>query len=71
MPSPSSTQTLDTVAPAITYTIAEGARVLGVSRPTIYALAKRGELTIYKVGRCSRLNAAQVHALVGEVIDAR
>jgi excisionase family DNA binding protein len=43
----------------------EAAEALGVCRATIYNLLERGVLTRYKVGRATRLNAAEVRALVG------
>lgn len=46
----------------------EAADLLGVSRQTIYNLVERGELTRYKVGRCTRLQRREVLALVG-VLD--
>lgn len=49
----------------IAYSPAEAADALGVTRQTVYALIARGELKRYKVGRLTKLNAAQVHALVG------
>lgn len=53
----------------IVYTPNEAAAALGVTRQTIYAMVKRGELTMYKVGRCSRFRIDQVHALVGASSD--
>jgi len=49
---------------------AEAAHQLGVSRQTVYSLINRGALTPYKIGRATRLNTAQVHALVGGADDA-
>lgn len=49
----------------IAYSRAEAAEILGVTPQTIDNLIRRGELRRYKVGRCTRLNAAEVHALVG------
>ncbi len=46
---------------------AQAAELLGCVRATIYALIARGELTAYKVGRLTRLNTAEVLALVGGV----
>jgi excisionase family DNA binding protein len=43
----------------------EAADVLGVSRQTVYSLIDKGVLTRYKVGSSTRLNTAQVLALVG------
>jgi excisionase family DNA binding protein len=52
------------VAP-IAYTPAEAATALGVTRQTVYNLIDRGELRRFKVGRCTRIPVADVHALVG------
>ncbi|CAN5787319.1 hypothetical protein BH18ACT2_BH18ACT2_08090 [soil metagenome] len=49
----------------IAYSTTDAAAELGVSRQTIYSLIDRGVLTRYKIGRATRLNAAQVRALVG------
>jgi excisionase family DNA binding protein len=43
----------------------EAADVLGCSRQHIYSLIGRGELIRYKVGRSTKLNTAEVLALVG------
>jgi excisionase family DNA binding protein len=53
------------VVDRIAYSPAEAAAVLGCTRQTIYNLIDRGELTRYKIGRSAKLNAAEVHALVG------
>lgn len=49
---------------------AEAAELLGVSRQHVYALIARGDLRRFKVGRCTRLNTAEVLALVGGGPDA-
>jgi excisionase family DNA binding protein len=58
----------------IAYSPAQAAAELGCSRQTIHALIKRGELRRFKVGRLTKIPAADVHALVGfeptEVGDA-
>ncbi len=46
-------------------TIGETAEYLKVTRQTVHALINRGELRRFKVGRCSRIPAADVLALVG------
>jgi excisionase family DNA binding protein len=46
-------------------TIDEAAEYLKVTRQTVHALINRGELRRFKVGRCSRIPAADVYALVG------
>lgn len=43
----------------------EAAAALGITRQTVYALINRGELRRFKVGRCTRIPAADVLALVG------
>jgi excisionase family DNA binding protein len=49
----------------IVYSPAEAADVLGVTRQTVYALIKRGQLRRFKVGRSTRIPTNDVHALVG------
>ena len=49
----------------IAYSPAGAAEVLGVTRQTVHALIRRGELRRFKVGRSTRIPAADVHALVG------
>jgi excisionase family DNA binding protein len=51
--------------PRIAYSPAEAAAALGITRQTVYALIARGELRRFKVGRCTRIPTADVHALVG------
>ena len=51
------------------YSPAEAAEFLGVSRQTVYALIDRGQLRRFKVGRCARIPAADVLALVGGGTD--
>jgi len=53
------------LASPVAYSPSEAAAVLGVSRQTVYNLIQRGVLRRYKVGACTRLNAAEVHALIG------
>ena len=53
----------------VAYSPAEAAEVLGCTRQTIYNLINRGELRRYKIGRSTKLNAAEVHALVGGGVD--
>lgn len=50
--------------PAVT--VDEACSILKVSRPTIYAMVRRGDLSLFKIGRSSRLNRRQVLALIGE-----
>jgi excisionase family DNA binding protein len=49
----------------IALTVDQAAEIWQCSRPTIYAAIKRGELRKYKIGRLTRIPAADVHALVG------
>ena len=49
----------------IAYSPSEAAEILGCSRQTAHALINRGQLRRYKVGRLTRIPAADVHALVG------
>ncbi len=53
------------IAPDGVLTIPEAADYLKVTRQTIHTLINRGELRRFKVGRCSRIPAADVLALVG------
>ena len=48
----------------IAVTPAEAATMLGVHVSTIYKLHNRGELTMRKVGRCSKIPIAKVRALI-------
>jgi excisionase family DNA binding protein len=49
----------------IAYSPAEAAAELGCSRQTIHNLLNRGVLRRFKVGRLTKIPAADVHALVG------
>lgn len=51
-------------ANVIAYSPAQAAELLGVTRQTIFALLKSGKLRRFKVGRCTRIPVADVHALV-------
>jgi excisionase family DNA binding protein len=51
-------------ANVIAYSPAQAAELLGVTRQTIFALLKTGQLRRFKVGRCTRIPVADVHALV-------
>lgn len=53
----------------IAYSPTEAAQVLGITRASIYNMINRGELRRYKVGRLTRINAAEVHALVGADVE--
>lgn len=54
----------------IAYSPAQAASALGITRQTVYALINRGELRRFKVGRCTRIPAVDVLALVGGGGDA-
>ena len=45
--------------------IADAARLLNVSRPTIYTLIERGQLHRVNIGKAVRIPLAEVHALLG------
>lgn len=44
----------------VSYTVEEVAKILRISRFTVYELIKRGELTAYKVGRKMRIDGADL-----------
>ena len=49
-----------------TYTVEEAAKVLGISKPSMYAAVKRGEIPVIKIGRVIRVpKAAMSHWLAG------
>ena len=45
-------------------TVKECCEFLSISKPTLYALVNKGELTIYKVGRSSRLLESDIYRLI-------
>lgn len=49
----------------LAYSPTEAADALGCTRQTIFALINRGELRRFKVGRLTKIPAADVHSLVG------
>jgi excisionase family DNA binding protein len=49
----------------IALTVDQAAEIIGCSRPTIYAAIKRGDLRKFKIGRLTRIPAADVYALIG------
>lgn len=55
---------LDATLPRLTYRPAEAARLLGIGRSTLYALIKSGALHTTKVGGCTLVLAADLHALI-------
>ena len=50
----------------IAVTMAEAARLLGVSRPTVYALAKTEGFPVVKLGACTRVLVDDLKAWVRE-----
>ena len=48
------------------YTVADVARALGVSRPSVYRLINGGVLPITKIGACTRISAAALEEAVGK-----
>ena len=49
----------------IAFTIDQAAEIWQCSRPTVYAAINRGEIRKYKIGRLTRIPAADVYALLG------
>ena len=63
----------DDALPAIqrrTVDAREASQILGVSRLTIYKMAKSGQLPIIKVGSRLRVPIARLKQLLGEADDA-
>jgi excisionase family DNA binding protein len=58
---PSARQAVNRLA----YSPSEAAAAIGCTRQTIHALLNRGDLRRFKVGRLTKIPAADVHALVG------
>jgi excisionase family DNA binding protein len=56
---------LEHAQPPIAYSPAEAAAMLSCTRQTVHALINDGQLRRFKVGRLTRIPAADVHALVG------
>ena len=50
----------------ISITMAEAARLLGVSRPTVYSLAKTEGFPVVKLGNCTRVLVDDLKAWVRE-----
>ena len=46
------------------YTVAEVCKLLKVSKPTVYAMEKRGEIEFTKLGRLTRISAERVEAIL-------
>ena len=53
----------------IALTIDQAAEIWQCSRPTIYAAIKRGDIRKFKIGRLTRIPAADVYALLGGRAD--
>ena len=45
-------------------TVTEAARLLGVSRWTVYRAIERGELESFKLGGCLRLRRAEIERVI-------
>jgi excisionase family DNA binding protein len=54
----------DATAPAHLLTVTEACDVLGISRPTLYALMNRGELKTLKIGKLRRVPSAEIDRLI-------
>ena len=52
-------------AEPLAVSIADAARLLNVSRPTIYILIERGQLRRARIGKAVRIPLADIHALLG------
>lgn len=48
----------------LTYTVLEAAELLGMTRNTAYAAAKRGELPTVRIGRLILVPRAPLHAML-------
>ena len=52
--------------PRVAYSVPEAAAVLGISRPTLYRLINRGELTTFTLGRRRLVSHQAIADLVAE-----
>jgi excisionase family DNA binding protein len=59
-----------TVRPPPPFTVAEALEYLKISRPTLYMLVRENRVTILKIGRSSRIPAADIYGLAGVEQDA-
>jgi len=57
-------QTDHNARPRQPYTVAEVSNLLRISKPTIYRMAKRGELPLTKIGSSTRICAEEVDKLL-------
>lgn len=46
------------------YTVAEVCKLFRISKPTVYRMAERGELTLLKLGRSTRIPAEDIEKLL-------
>lgn len=51
---------------ALTISVEDAARLLGISRGSAYQAARRGELPVIRLGRRLLIPRAQLYALVGD-----
>jgi len=61
-----SIRTLQTPDDRLVYTVAEAAKLLGISRAFAYELVARGELPVIRLGRRRLVPKAALLALVGQ-----
>ena len=54
----------------LSLSVREAAAALGISRPTLYRLIGRGELTPFKLGSRTLILRADLEALVGRLAGA-
>lgn len=57
------------MADKLTYSAAETAQVLGVSRPTVYQLMKRDDFPVFKVGTRTLVSAEGLRAWVQAQVE--
>ena len=59
-----------TMDQALTLSIPEAAKVLGISRYSAYEAARRGDIPILKIGKLRRVSRAQLMRMIeGNVVD--
>jgi len=51
----------------LAYTLAEAATALGVCRATIYNLIARGDLSVIKIGRATRILTSELNAYLARL----
>ena len=47
------------------FTVAQACEFLQLARPTLYGLARSGEIRMVKIGRSTRIPAADIYRLAG------